>query len=153
MKISAGIVLYRIQDGKIEVLLGHMGGPFWAKRDAGAWSIPKGLIEPGEDPLDAALRECEEEFGFRPDGEMIPLDPIHQKGGRKVIAWAMRTGHDPADHKSNSFTMEWPPRSGRYQQFPEIDRVQWFPLAEAMLKVTGGQADLLRQLEERSSST
>ncbi len=149
MNKSAGIVPFRRKSGSIEILLGHMGGPFWAKRDEGAWTIPKGLIEAGEDPLQAALRECEEEFGFSPEGDPIDLGEIRQKGGKKVMAWAIECDSDPIDHKSNVFTIEWPPRSGKLQQFPEIDRVQWFTVDQAAAKAVEGQAEFFRILERK----
>jgi predicted NUDIX family NTP pyrophosphohydrolase len=129
------------------VLLVHPGGPFWAKRDAGAWTIPKGEIGRAEDPLAAALREFEEETGVRPKGDAIALPPRRQPGGKLVHAWAMRGDLDPAAVRSNTFEMEWPPRSGRRQAFPEVDRAAWFTLAEAREKILKGQAPLLGDLE------
>jgi len=149
MNRSAGIVPFRRKNGSIEILLGHMGGPFWSKRDEGAWTIPKGLIEKGEDPLQAALRECEEEFGLSPDGDPIELGEIRQKGGKNVIASAIECDFDPAMHKSNTFTIEWPPRSGKLQQFPEIDRVQWFTVDQACSKAIEGQTEFFRTLERK----
>ena len=131
------------------MLLVHPGGPFWAKKDDGAWSIPKGEFEDNEDSLAAAKREFEEETGFTPDGEVIPLKPSRQPSGKLIYAWAMKCDLDPARLKSNTFSMEWPSRSGRYQQFPEIDRVAWFTIEEANKKILRGQAAFLIQLQEK----
>ena len=147
MKTSAGLLLYRDAAGRLEVLLVHPGGPFWAKKDAGAWSIPKGEIAEGEDPLAAAKREFEEETGTRPTGEAIALAPRRQAGGKLVHAWAVRGDLDPAALKSTTFTLEWPPRSGRRQEFPEVDRAAWFTLDEAREKILKGQAPFLDDLE------
>jgi predicted NUDIX family NTP pyrophosphohydrolase len=146
MKKSAGLLLFREGAGRLEVLLVHPGGPFWAKKDAGAWSIPKGGIEETEDPLDAARREFEEETGTRPTGEAIPLEPRRQPAGKLVYAWAMRGDLDPAAVTSTTFSMEWPPRSGRRQEFPEADRAAWFTLDEARAKILRGQAPFLDDL-------
>jgi predicted NUDIX family NTP pyrophosphohydrolase len=147
---SAGIVLYRAGDGGPEVLLVHPGGPFWAKKDLGAWSIPKGEYEPGEDPQACALREFEEETGTAlPEQALVELGAVVQKAGKEVTAWAARGDLDPATVRSNSFTMQWPPRSGREQEFPEIDRAEWFALDEARAKVVAAQAELLDRLVER----
>lgn len=147
MKTSAGLLLYRDAAGRLEVLLVHPGGPFWAKKDAGAWSIPKGEIAEGEDPLAAAKREFEEETGTRPTGEAIALAPRRQASGKLVHAWAVRGDLDPAALKSTTFTLEWPPRSGRRQEFPEVDRAAWFTLDEAREKILKGQAPFLDDLE------
>lgn len=147
MKKSAGLLLYRDAVGRLEVLLVHPGGPFWAKKDAGAWSIPKGEIGEGEDPLAAAKREFEEETGTRPPGEAIALPPRRQAGGKLVHAWAVRGDLDPAALKSTTFTLEWPPRSGRRQEFPEVDRAAWFTLDEARGKILKSQAPFLDDLE------
>ena len=144
---SAGIVLYRVGDGGPEVLLVHPGGPFWAKKDLGAWSIPKGELEPDEDPLAAARREFEEETGCRISGEFRPLAPLKQPGGKTVYAWAVEGDCDPAAIKSNTFSMEWPPHSGRRQEFPEVDRAAWFPLDEAKKKILPGQVGFIESLE------
>jgi predicted NUDIX family NTP pyrophosphohydrolase len=147
---SAGIVLYRVGDGGLEVLLVHPGGPFWAKKDLGAWSIPKGEYESGEDPLACALREFEEETGTRLQApQLIELGAVVQKAGKEVTAWAARGDLDPASVRSNSFTMEWPPRSGRQLEFPEVDRAAWFALDEARGKLVGAQVELLDRLVER----
>jgi len=144
---SAGILLYRAADGGIEVLLAHPGGPVWAKRHAGAWSIPKGEIEEGEEPWDVARREFEEETGHpAPDGASIELGEITQKGGKVVVAWALEGDLDPADARSNTFPMEWPPRSGRTIDVPEIDRVGWFDLDAAKAKLKAAQHPFLDRL-------
>jgi predicted NUDIX family NTP pyrophosphohydrolase len=148
---SAGIVLHRAGEAGLEVLLVHPGGPFWAKKDLGAWSIPKGEYEEGEDPRACALREFEEETGTPLDAqELVELGAVVQKAGKEVTAWAARGDLDPASVRSNSFTMEWPPRSGRQQEFPEIDRAQWFTLDEARDKLVPAQAELLDRLVERT---
>ena len=147
---SAGIVLHRTGDGGPEVLLVHPGGPFWAKKDLGVWSIPKGEYEPGEDPQACALREFEEETGTRLQApELVDLGAVVQKAGKEVTAWAARGDLDAESVRSNSFTMEWPPRSGRRQEFPEIDRAAWFSLDEARTKLVGAQVELLDRLVER----
>ncbi len=148
-KLSAGLLLFREVAGRLEVLLVHPGGPLWARKDEGAWSIPKGEFEEGEGALEAARREVEEEAGFAPSGEAIPLQPLREPSGKWVHAWAMRADFDPAALKSNTFSMEWPPRSGRRQEFPEVDRAAWFPLEEARRKILKGQAPFLQQLEQR----
>ncbi len=146
---SAGIVLHRDAGGAPEVLLVHPGGPVWSRRDAGAWSIPKGEYEPGEDPLAAARREFEEELGTAaPGGEPVDLGEVRQKSGKRVRAWALAGDLDATAIHSNSFTMEWPPRSGRQQEFPEVDRAQWFGLAQAREKINPAQAELLDRLEQ-----
>jgi predicted NUDIX family NTP pyrophosphohydrolase len=143
-KTSAGILLYR--DGP-EVLLVHPGGPFWAKKDEGAWSIPKGEYSDDEDPLACALREFEEETGTRlSGGAAIALGEIVQRGGKRVSAWAVEGDLDPATVQSNTFVMEWPPRSGRQQEFPEVDRAEWFSLEQAREKINPAQAELLDRL-------
>jgi len=145
---SAGLLMYRRRGGGVEVFLVHPGGPFWAKKDEGAWSVPKGLYEEGEDPLEAARREFTEETGFAVTGELLPLGTVRMKSGKTVAAWAFEGDADPAALKSNTFEMEWPPRSGRMQKFPEVDRGAWFPLEEARVKIVKGQRPLLERLEE-----
>jgi predicted NUDIX family NTP pyrophosphohydrolase len=140
--------MYRRRQGTIEVLLAHMGGPFWAKKDLGAWSIPKGEFDPDEDPLAAAKREFEEETGLSVAGEFIPLAPIKQSGGKIVHIWAVEGDCDASAIKSNTFMIEWPPRSGRRQAFPEIDRAEWFSLDDAMEKVTKGQRGFIEELRQ-----
>ena len=146
---SAGILLFRERPEGTDVFLVHPGGPFWAARDDGAWSIPKGEIADGEPPMEAALRELEEETGYRPQGELLELQPVTQPGGKRVFAWAARGELDPSAIASNTFTMEWPPRSGRMQEFPEVDRAGWFGIDLARRKILKGQAPLLDRLLER----
>jgi predicted NUDIX family NTP pyrophosphohydrolase len=146
-RISAGLLMYRIQDGAIQVLLAHPGGPFFRNKDEGAWSIPKGEPEPDEDLLGTAQREFEEETGVKPIGPFISLKPIKQKGGKIVQAWAFKGDCDPSVVKSNTFTLEWPPRSGRQMEFPEIDRAEFFDLDTARKKIKAGQEALLEELE------
>ncbi len=148
LKRSAGILMYRIRGGAVEVLLVHPGGPFWAKKDLGAWSIPKGEYESGEDPLDAARRELEEETGLRPGGPLLPLAPVRQPSGKEVLAWAVEGDADPATIRSHTFVTEWPPRSGRKAEFPEVDRAGWFAVDVARQKILKGQIALLDQLEQ-----
>ena len=145
MKKSAGLLLFR-REGSLEVMLIHPGGPIWAKRDVGAWSIPKGEPAEGEDLLAAARREFAEELGTSVDGAFIALTPVRQPGGKTVHAWALEADFDTSTVSSNTFTMEWPPRSGRRQAFPEIDRAEWFPLDEARTRILAGQAPLLDEL-------
>ena len=149
---SAGLLLYRVRDGEPEVLLGHMGGPFWARKDERAWSIPKGEYGDDEDALAAARREFAEETGSAPpEGEALALGEVRQSGGKRVVAWALAGDLDPATVRSNTFVMEWPPRSGRQQEFPEIDRAEWFGLGTARSKVVKGQVPLLDALEQKLS--
>ena len=149
-KRSAGILLYRLRGGGPEVLLVHPGGPFWARRDDGVWSIPKGEYEDGDDPLACALREFEEETGSTPPpGELVELDDVKQKGGKVVTAWAAEGDLDADAVRSNTFKMEWPPRSGRTAEFPEIDRAGWFGIDEAREKLNPAQAEFLDRLVER----
>ena len=145
-KISSGLLMYRLRDGKAQVLLVHPGGPFWQKKDDGAWTIPKGEVAEGEDLLEAARREFEEETGHKPTGDFIPLNPVKQKGGKIVYAWAVEGDIDTAAITSNTFTMEWPPKSGKTAEFPEIDRAAFFDLQTAARKINPAQADLLIQL-------
>ena len=148
-KESAGVILFRQRQGKREYLLVHPGGPLWKNKDAGAWTIPKGEIQPGEDPLAAAQREVSEELGFRPAGEFIPLTPIKQKAGKFVRAWALEADWDTAQLRSNTFTLQWPPRSGKLQEFPEVDRADYFGLAEARSKINPAQVKLLEELDQK----
>ena len=145
---SAGLLLFRQRDKKVQVLLAHPGGPFWSRKDQGVWTIPKGLIGPSESLLSAAQREFAEETGYRPGGEAIPLGSAKQPGGKVVHVWAIEGDWDPVDLQSNTFEMEWPPRSGRRQSFPEIDRASWFGIAEARLKILKGQTAFLDHLLE-----
>jgi len=151
--LSAGILLFRILKGGPEVLLVHPGGPYFARKDLGAWTIPKGLQETDEDGLAAAKREFREELGLNvPATEFIPLHPITQKGGKVVHAWAAPGDLDADAIRSNTFPMEYPPKSGRFREFPEVDRAAWFSLAEAAKKILPAQAPLLAELEEHLSS-
>ncbi|PYJ02857.1 MAG: NUDIX hydrolase [Verrucomicrobia bacterium] len=145
-KVSAGLLMYRMRSGELEFLLVHPGGPLWKNKDAGVWSIPKGEIELGEDPLAAAKREFAEELGFQPQGNFIELTPIKQKSGKIVRAWAFAGDCDPSQIKSNTFTMEWPPGSGRLSQFPEVDRAAFLRLTEAKEKIIPAQIALLEEL-------
>lgn len=146
-RLSAGIVLYRTTAGPVEVLLGHMGGPFWERKDVGAWTIPKGEYEAGEDPFTAACREFEEEIGWRvPATVFVDLGEVRQSSGKVVRAWAAEGDLDPTIAVSNGFEMEWPPRSGTMQTFPELDRVAWFDVPSAVVRIVSGQRDLLDRL-------
>jgi len=151
-KRTAGILLFREAPDGLEVLLVHPGGPFWARKDEGAWSIPKGLVDDGEDPFDAAKREFREETGGAPDGEAIALDPLRQPSGKTIHAWALRGEFDPATLTSNTFSMEWPPDSGQLREFPEVDRAGWFSIEEAGRKILKGQAPLLLDLRRKLSA-
>jgi len=147
-KRSAGILLYRFRDGELQVFLAHPGGPFWTRKDDGAWTIPKGEIGEGEDPFEAAKREFAEETGLALEGEFVALTPIKQKAGKTVLAWAIEGDCDAAAIRSNLFSMEWPPKSGKQAEFPEIDRAGWFTLAEARTKLIAAQRPFLDQLRE-----
>ncbi len=144
---SAGILLYRRDPGGVRLLLVHPGGPFWRGKDEGAWMIPKGLIEPGEDPLAAALREYEEELGSKPEGQPRRLCEVRQAGGKWVEAFALEGDFDPAALRSNEFTIEYPPKSGSFQAFPEVDEARWFSVAEARAKILKSQMPILDALE------
>lgn len=151
-KYSAGILVFRhTLDGTPQVLLGHMGGPLWARKDAGAWSIPKGEYQPGEEePRDAACREFREELGLPvPDGEFVALESTRMSSGKTVTVWAVRGELDPSAIVPGTFEMEWPPRSGRTAEFPEIDRAEWFDLPTARVKLVKGQLPFLDRLAER----
>ncbi|MFJ3621548.1 NUDIX domain-containing protein [Streptomyces iakyrus] len=151
MKRSAGLLLFHTTDNGLEVLLGHMGGPFFARRDAGAWTVIKGEYEPDEPAWEAARREFREELGLPPpDGEAIDLGEVRQTGGKVVTAWAVRAELDPAAVVPGTFRMEWPPRSGRLQEFPELDRVAWFGLDRARAVIVKAQAAFLDRLAEHS---
>jgi predicted NUDIX family NTP pyrophosphohydrolase len=149
---SAGLLLFRHAEGGLEVLLGHMGGPFFARRDAGAWTVPKGEYEPEEESAwDAARREFQEELGLEPpDGEAVALGEVRQTGGKTVTAWAVEADLDPAAIDPGTFRMEWPPRSGQTREFPELDRVQWFGLDRARSVIVKAQAAFLDRLAEHS---
>jgi predicted NUDIX family NTP pyrophosphohydrolase len=146
-RISAGLLMYRIKDGIVQVLLAHPGGPFFQNKDEGSWTIPKGEPEPNEDLLITAQRELEEETGIKPTGPFIPLTPIKQKGGKIVHAWAFKGDCDPNNIKSNTCTIEWPPHSGQQMEIPEIDRVEFFDLGTAKKKIKAGQEELIGELE------
>lgn len=146
LKRSAGLLMYRRSGGAVEVLLVHPGGPFWMKKDAGAWSIPKGEYADGEEPLAAATREFHEETGLVAAGPYMPLTPVRQQGGKVVQAWAFEGDCHVESLRSATFSLEWPPRSGRHQEFPEVDRAGWFGLEEAKRKILPGQAALLDEL-------
>ena len=140
--------MFRRAAGGAEVLLAHPGGPFWSRRDAAAWTLPKGEIAPGEDPLDAARREFLEETGFASTPPFLSLGELRQKSGKRISAWAFEGDADPARLLSNLFELEWPPRSGRMQSFPEVDRIAWFDLQEARRKLIAGQAPFIDALEQ-----
>ncbi len=146
-RVSAGLLMYRIQDGKLQVLLAHPGGPLFKHKDEGAWTIPKGEIEPGEDLLEAAKREFEEETGVTPTGPFTALTPIQQKGGKIVHAWAFKGDCDPGAIVSNTFQIKWPPRSGRLMEFPEIDRAEFYDVPVAIRKIKTAQTALIDELQ------
>jgi predicted NUDIX family NTP pyrophosphohydrolase len=144
---SAGIVVYKLVRGQPEVLMAHMGAPWWAQNDIGAWTIPKGLVEAGEEPLDAAKREFSEELGLQvPEGDFIELGDIEQSNNKTVSAWAIAADPDISNIKSNTFKTEWPPKSGKTAEFPEIDRAAWLDLPAAAQKAVRGQAELFERL-------
>jgi predicted NUDIX family NTP pyrophosphohydrolase len=146
-KTSAGILLYRNANSRLEVFLVHPGGPFWAHKDTGAWSIPKGEFEADEQPLAAAKREFTEETGYEVNGEFVELTPVKQSSVKTVYAWAVQGNVDASAIRSNTFSLQWPPKSGRYEEFPEVDRAQWFDMPTAKQKIVAGQVGLLEQLE------
>jgi predicted NUDIX family NTP pyrophosphohydrolase len=152
--MSAGLLVYRRSDGGIEVLLVHPGGPYWVKRDDGAWSLPKGEYEPGEDPLEAAVREFDEELGSEPPdrSDAVSLGQLRQPSGKVVSAWAVEGDLDVSEIRSDTFEMEWPPRSGRVHEFPEIDRVGWFDLETARRKILPAQLPFLDRLERAAGA-
>ena len=149
---SAGILLYRLTRPEPEVLLVHPGGPFWAKKDDGAWSMPKGLFEPGEEPLAAARREFAEETGHTPSGDFVALGSFRQASGKTIVAYAVAGDFDLTEFRSNSFEMEWPPRSGRLRSFPEVDRAGWFTLGQARHKLNKGQVAIIEALASHLGS-
>ncbi|HLN20067.1 MAG TPA: NUDIX domain-containing protein [Bacteroidales bacterium] len=148
-KQSSGILLYRKAGKDIEVFLVHPGGPFWAKKDIHSWSIPKGEFGENEDPFETALREFREETGSVISGKFISLNPVRQKGGKTVYCYAVEGDLDPSNLESNTFTMEWPPKSGKMAEFPEVDRGEWFPAKAAMNKINESQIGLIKELAER----
>lgn len=147
-KHSAGILLFRFKNGKLEVMLVHPGGPFWAKKDEGAWSIPKGLIEEKENPLDAAKREFKEETGFEVDGDFIELGEIRQPSGKIIHIWALEKDLDVTKIVSNTFTLEWPKNSGKVREYPEVDKAGWFDIEQAKKKIVKGQRGFIDKLME-----
>ena len=157
-KKSAGLVLYRFYNGLLQILLVHPGGPFWSKKDVGVWSIPKGEFEDGEDPLNAAIRETEEETGINWDAGQaarqlfIQLTPARQKSGKIIYAWATESNFNTADFKCNLFEMEWPPKSGKKASFPEVDKAEWFEIEEAKKKITPGQISLIEDFETKQKN-
>jgi predicted NUDIX family NTP pyrophosphohydrolase len=151
-QVSAGLMMYRKSGSSVEIFLVHPGGPFWARKEQGAWSIPKGLVEPGEDKLEAAKREFSEETSVVPSGPFIELGQIRQRSGKEVYAWAFEGICDPPSIKSNTFALEWPPRSGRMSEFPEIDRGEFFAVAEALRKINPQQAEFVNRLYDRLES-
>jgi predicted NUDIX family NTP pyrophosphohydrolase len=146
-KKSAGVLVYRKTKEEYEVLLVHPGGPFWARKDLNSWSIPKGEFEDDEEPIDAAKREFEEETGFKIEGKFIELNPVKQPSGKLIYSWAVEGDIDASEVKSNLFKMEWPPRSGAFKEFPEIDRAEWFDFETAKQKVLSGQIPILENLK------
>jgi predicted NUDIX family NTP pyrophosphohydrolase len=147
-KRSAGLIMYRRRNSELEVLLVHPGGPLWSKKDLGVWSIPKGEYLDGEDPLEAARREFEEETGFAPNGNFIGLGDLRQPSGKIVTAWAFEGDFDPKKLKSNTFMMEWPPRTGRQIEVPEVDRADWYSIEDARRRLLPGQRAFLDRLLE-----
>jgi predicted NUDIX family NTP pyrophosphohydrolase len=145
-KTSAGILAYRQKDNELEVLLVHPGGPFWVKKDAGSWSIPKGEFDSDENPLQAAKREFSEETGYSVEGDFIRLDPVRQPSGKVIYCFAIEHDFDTSQCNSNTFTMEWPRRSGTIREFPEIDRMEWFTIRQAEDRISKGQRPILLQL-------
>lgn len=152
-KLSAGLLMYRRRGGTIEVFLAHPGGPFWKNKDAGGWSVPKGEYSEEESALDAARREFREETGFEPGIDFASLGEIRQPSGKVISVWAFEGDCDPAELRSNTFSMEWPPKSGRTREFPEVDRAEWFSLDEARGKLLKGQRPFLDRLAAKLKAT
>jgi len=152
-QVSAGLLVYRRAADGLKILLAHPGGPYWAKKDLGAWTIPKGLVERADDVLATAQREFTEETGFTAQGPFLPLSPVKQTSGKIVHAFACAGDFDPAKLASNAFELEWPPRSGRVQSFPEVDRAGWFDLAQAMDKIIAYQRPFLIELQKKLAAT
>ena len=148
-RISAGLLMYRLRNDRLEVLLVYPGGPFWRRKDAGAWTIPKGEIQHGETPLAAAIREFWEETSLRTKGPYVPLTPVRQKGGKVVHAWAFEGDCDPTSLASNEVTIEWPPRSGQFLAFPEVDRAAFFNLDSARHKINAAHVAFLEELRQK----
>ncbi|MGA1870186.1 MAG: NUDIX domain-containing protein [bacterium] len=149
VKKSAGLLMYRFKNSRLEVFLVHPGGPFWSKKDEGAWSIPKGEYTDEEEPFDVAKREFKEETGYEADGNFIPLTPIKQPSRKIVTAWAFEGDCDESKTRSNTFTIEWPPHSGKQAEFPEVDRAEWFPIEPAKKKLLKGHVGFIEQLCEK----
>jgi predicted NUDIX family NTP pyrophosphohydrolase len=147
-KVSAGLLMYRVCDGELQVLLVHPGGPFWQNKDEGVWTFPRGEVADDEDELAAAKREFHEETGLKPHGPFVPLGSVRNKSGKTIYAWAFEGDCDPRAIRSNTFTLEWPPRSGKKQEFPEIDRAEFFELTTAEKKLRSAEVPLLRALED-----
>ena len=148
-KQSAGILLYKLVRNELQVLLVHPGGPFWSKKDEGAWTIPKGEFDDGEEPLSAAIREFKEETGVSLEGEFLLLSPVKQKSGKLIHAWALQGDMDPTKINSNTFDIEWPPRSGKTKSFPEVDKAEWFSAKNAMSKINPAQVSLITELADK----
>jgi predicted NUDIX family NTP pyrophosphohydrolase len=151
-KLSAGILMFRKEGSTLQLFLVHPGGPFWRNKDAGAWSIPKGEYEEGEDPHEAAKREFREETGIEADGKFLPLGEIKQPSGKLITAWALEGDCSPSAVRSNLFSMEWPPKSGRQQEFPEIDRADWFSVSEAKKRIVKGQIGFIDRIVALTSA-
>jgi predicted NUDIX family NTP pyrophosphohydrolase len=149
VKLSAGLLMFRRLNDEIQVFLVHPGGPFWKKKEEGAWSIPKGEYVESEEPLDAAKREFLDETGFKPGGEFIELGAIKQPSGKRITVWAFEGDCSPDEMRSHTFTMEWPPKSGQQQEFPEVDRANWFTLGDARKRILKGQIEFLDRLVAR----
>jgi predicted NUDIX family NTP pyrophosphohydrolase len=148
-KKSAGIIFYRYHHNALEIFLVHPGGPYWAKKDNGVWSIPKGEFEEYENPLVAAKREVEEETGIKVSGNLLELNPVKQKGGKTIYAWAQGRNIETGEIKSNTFDLEWPPKSGEKKAFPEIDKAAWFTIGEVEKKIIAGQVPLIEELKTK----
>jgi predicted NUDIX family NTP pyrophosphohydrolase len=147
-RVSAGLLMYRIRNGELEVLLVHLGGPFWARKDAGSWFVPKGGVEEGEEELAAARREFQEETGMESHEPFFELGSVYHKSGKRVVAWAFRGDGDPGKVRSNTFLLEWPPKSGKFKEFPEIDRADFFTVGAAAKKMHAAEFELLQRLEK-----
>src|SRR5271170_4643847 len=147
-RVSAGLLMYRVRDGKLEVLLVHLGGPYWARKDEGAWFVPKGGLEEGEEELAAARREFQEETGMESHAPFLELGSVYHKSGKRVVAWAFRGDGDPGQLRSNTFLLEWPPKSGKFKEFPEIDRAKFFTVGAAAKMMHAAEFELLQRLEK-----
>ncbi len=147
-RVSAGLLMYRIRNGELEVLLVHLGGPFWTRKDAGAWFVPKGGVEEGEEELAAARREFQEETGMESSAPFLELGSVYHRSGKRVVAWAFRGDGDPGKLRSNTFLLEWPPKSGKFKEFPEIDRADFFNVGAAAKKMHAAEFELLKRLEK-----